>query len=136
VFSSSRFPFKLPEVEAQNLGLYLTSGGFLFIDCSWRHGVLIDKPQRGMLKDALMTQGIEYQKDWAFEPIPNDHPVYHCYFAERQLVPPGHLTFSVALLESRTVYVVLGDLFTWLCVLAAVGLLTWSFVRRKKGGDQ
>jgi apolipoprotein N-acyltransferase len=50
------------------------------------------------------------------------------------LVPPGRLTRTVALLDGRTVYVVLGDLFAWLCVLAAMGLLGWSFLsaRRQK----
>jgi apolipoprotein N-acyltransferase len=51
-----------------------------------------------------------------------------------ELIPAGQLTRSVALLDGRTVYLVIGDLFAWLCVLAAVGLLGWSFLsaRRKK----
>jgi len=51
-----------------------------------------------------------------------------------ELVTPGQLTRSVALLDDRTVYVVIGDLFAWLCSLAAVGLLVWSFLsaRRQK----
>ena len=51
-----------------------------------------------------------------------------------ELVPPAQLTHTVALLDSHTVYVVLGDLFAWLCSLCAVGLLGWSFLsaRRRK----
>jgi len=50
------------------------------------------------------------------------------------LVPAARLTRTVALLDGRTVYVVLGDLFAWLCSLAALGLLGWSFLsaRRQK----
>jgi len=53
-----------------------------------------------------------------------------------ELVSSGQLTRSVALLEGRTPYVVLGDLFAWLCALAAVGLLSWSFLRGRKNRDQ
>jgi apolipoprotein N-acyltransferase len=51
-----------------------------------------------------------------------------------ELVPPAHLTRTVALLDGRTVYVALGDLFAWLCSFAAAGLLAWSFLsaRRRK----
>jgi apolipoprotein N-acyltransferase len=50
------------------------------------------------------------------------------------LAPPARLTRSVALLDGRSVYVVLGDLFAWLCSLSALGLLGWSFLsaRRRK----
>jgi apolipoprotein N-acyltransferase len=49
-----------------------------------------------------------------------------------ELIPSGQLTRSVALLDGRTVYLVTGDLFAWLCVLAAVGLLVWSFLSARK----
>jgi apolipoprotein N-acyltransferase len=44
-----------------------------------------------------------------------------------ELVPPAQLTRGVALLDGRTVYVALGDLFAWLCLLLSAGLLGWSF---------
>jgi apolipoprotein N-acyltransferase len=49
-----------------------------------------------------------------------------------ELVPAGQLTRSVALLDGRTVYLIIGDLFAWLCSLAAVGLLGWSFLSARK----
>jgi apolipoprotein N-acyltransferase len=49
-----------------------------------------------------------------------------------ELVPSGQLTRSVALLDGRTVYLIIGDLFAWLCVLAAAGLLVWSFLSARK----
>jgi apolipoprotein N-acyltransferase len=49
-----------------------------------------------------------------------------------QLVEASFLVRTVALLEGRTVYGVLGDLFAWACTLAALGLLVWTFIRKKK----
>jgi apolipoprotein N-acyltransferase len=49
-----------------------------------------------------------------------------------ELIPSGQLTRSVALLDGRTVYLIIGDLFAWLCVLAAAGLLVWSFLSARK----
>ena len=33
-----------------------------------------------MLKDALATVGYNYGREWVFEKIPNDHPLFRCYF--------------------------------------------------------
>jgi apolipoprotein N-acyltransferase len=49
-----------------------------------------------------------------------------------QLVPASYLVRTVALLEGRTLYGVLGDLFAWACTLTALGLLVWTFFRKKK----
>jgi apolipoprotein N-acyltransferase len=60
--------------------------------------------------------------------VPTTHDRAH----PSELVPAGRLTRSVALLDGRTVYLIVGDLFAWLCSLAAVGLLGWSFLSARK----
>ena len=62
-----------------NLGRYMLSGGFIFADCHnyWVRGVTACYTSlRSILLEALATQDIEI----AFEPVPNNHAVYHCYF--------------------------------------------------------
>jgi apolipoprotein N-acyltransferase len=51
--------------------------------------------------------------------------------AYRDLEPPRMLTGTVTLLDGKTIYTTIGDLFAWLCSVAALGLLGWSFVRKK-----
>jgi len=64
--------------ELENLGTYLTSGGFVFADCA--NHLYVTSPSytslRNTLVDGLATQGIEA----IFEKLPNEHAVYHCYF--------------------------------------------------------
>jgi hypothetical protein len=84
--------FRVTGYEAANLGLYLTTGGFLFMEAVASHSwegpgsplCQIYRPElmsgQNMLKDALATAGYKYQQDWTFEKIPSDHPLYHCYF--------------------------------------------------------
>ena len=84
VFLSVEKGFELTEIEAKNFGLYLRRGGFAVLDNG--------KPQdefgageaalRKMLGDALGN-------DAKFLPIPNDHPVYHCFFDFDEGPPQG-----------------------------------------------
>jgi hypothetical protein len=77
--------FKFTESEAQSFGRYLMCGGFASVD---RGTNLTGRPQWHWqyytmcngLKDALATQGFLFGRDWTFVRLPNDHPVYHCYF--------------------------------------------------------
>ena len=89
IFVAARFPFRITQSEAHNLGRYLTHGGFCFTGNSFYDG---NRPGseslRQMHKDALATQHLQYGKDWAFEILPNDHLVYHCYF-DFDGPPPG-----------------------------------------------
>ncbi len=81
IYIEDRLPFSLTESEARNLGRYLLSGGFLFADdgmCAV--GNPGDLSLRQVFKDALAAQGIMHGRDWTFVPIPNDHPIYHCFF--------------------------------------------------------
>jgi hypothetical protein len=86
-------PYDLTESEAANFGVYLTVGGFSFVEPAYTHPWNAikadgdDTPQRGellsireMLKQALGRVGYPYGRDWDFEDLPNSHPIYHCYF--------------------------------------------------------
>ena len=67
--------FQLTPTERKNLGSYLRAGGFAVID----NGVPAHEQSQAasslkqMLRDALGAQA-------QFLPIPNDHPLYHCFF--------------------------------------------------------
>jgi len=50
--------------------------------------------------------------------------------AVADLVPPDHRVATVALLEGNTLYCILGDWFAWLCLLASVGFLGWTFWKK------
>jgi hypothetical protein len=90
IFSAVHFPFKSDEGEAAHLGEYLMSGGFLFVDAPDYAGVTAPsgtkRPQsclistHHMLQIALEHQGLAFGKNWDFETLRNDHPLYHCYF--------------------------------------------------------
>jgi apolipoprotein N-acyltransferase len=49
-------------------------------------------------------------------------PTDEDFIAASELVAPAHLVQTVALLDDRTVYCVVGDLFAWLCVAFCLGL--------------
>ena len=80
VLVSTFTSFKLAQNEAHNIGQYLTSGGFVLADNFWFSYIPGYVPLKRMFEDVLATQGWVFEKDWAFEKLPNDHPVYHCYF--------------------------------------------------------
>ncbi|MHB9030465.1 MAG: DUF4159 domain-containing protein [Candidatus Latescibacterota bacterium] len=67
--------FELTPTERGNFGRYLRNGGFAFLD----NGVPeedygpAEASLRQMLRDALGS-------DARLKPIPNDHPLYHCFF--------------------------------------------------------
>ena len=67
--------FELTEIERNNFGQYLRNGGFAVVD----NGTPIhefgqaEAALRQMLKDSLGA-------DAKFLPIPNEHPLYHCFF--------------------------------------------------------
>jgi hypothetical protein len=78
---TSHLVFTLPAAEAENLGRYLLSGGFLFADDdSITRGHDGDVGLRNMFKDGLATADKLFGKDWGFEELPHSHALYHCYF--------------------------------------------------------
>ena len=90
VFSNITWPFVLPDDEAAYLGKYLVSGGFLICDALEQSPFYISHSQkrppicitsaRSNFKKALAAQRCEYGRDWTFQILPNDHPLFHCYF--------------------------------------------------------
>ncbi|HDY89931.1 MAG TPA: DUF4159 domain-containing protein [bacterium] len=90
--------FELTEIEARNFGEYLRKGGFAVLDNG--------KPQdefssaeaslRRMLRDSL-------GKDAKFLPIPNNHPVYHCFF-DFDDGPPQGAEIAISVVSTITVY--------------------------------
>jgi len=71
--------FRLTDAEAENLGRYLLSGGFLVADNSGLNDATTQALQ-GLFIDALGSVGRRHGRDWSFEPLPSDHPIFHCYF--------------------------------------------------------
>ena len=67
--------FELTKTEAENFGTYLRNGGFAVIDNGTPQYEYsqAEASLRQMLRDAL-------GKEARFEPIPNNHPLYHCFF--------------------------------------------------------
>ena len=74
------------QVEAKNLGRYLTSGGFLYADIisqpvslagSYEH----DLPAlRDFIRQAFQQIDYAEHKDWSFVRLPPEHPLYHCFY--------------------------------------------------------
>ena len=75
IFITADSTFELTTIETVNLGNYLRNGGFAFIENGrpdLEYGPA-EQSLRQMLKLALYD-------DAKFIPIPEDHPLYHCYF--------------------------------------------------------
>jgi len=67
--------FELTEIEKRNFGEYLRKGGFAVIDNGepmYEYGQA-EAALRQMLRDSLGN-------DAKFQPIDNNHPLYHCFF--------------------------------------------------------
>jgi len=74
IYMQGHYRFEYTEAEARNLGRYLRDGGFLLVDDSmFLRGGPFDRTARQLIRDALGP-------DIVFEKIPNDHPLYHCYY--------------------------------------------------------
>lgn len=75
VFLASDKIFELTEIETRNLGEYLRNGGFLVLDNA-KPTLTFGPGEASMRKMLEQTLG----SDAKFIPIPNDHPLYHCFF--------------------------------------------------------
>ena len=75
VYITTNKAFELTQTEKENFGNYLENGGFAILDNPepWYECSAAEASLRQMLKDIL-------GKDARFQPIPNDHDLYHCYF--------------------------------------------------------
>ncbi|MBA7564825.1 hypothetical protein ES708_06493 [subsurface metagenome] len=67
--------FELTEIERRNLGEYLRNGGFAVFDNG-------DPTQEFGQAEASLRQALKdvLGADAKTLPIPNDHPIYHCFF--------------------------------------------------------
>jgi len=75
IYVTAGTAFELTEIESKNFGNYLRNGGFAVIDNGtpqYEYGQA-EASLRQMIRDSLGS-------DAKFNPIPNDHPVYHSFF--------------------------------------------------------
>lgn len=78
--------FEHTPAEAANLGRYLTSGGFLYAEVvrppvEESGGQQFDIPAlRALIRAALAASGCQEGREWSFERLPSEHPLYHCYY--------------------------------------------------------
>ena len=83
VLITAKDAFELTGTEAENLGRYLVSGGFAYVELI-THSYFLrseDLPSlRKMAEDALATQGLLRGRDWEYRILPKDHLLYHCFF--------------------------------------------------------
>ena len=76
--------FELTDIESKNFGEYLRNGGFAVLD-NGTPGFEFGQAEaslRQMLKDSLGA-------DANFLPIPNEHPLYHCFYDFNDGPPQG-----------------------------------------------
>ncbi|MCE5250092.1 DUF4159 domain-containing protein [bacterium] len=84
VYVVSDKAFELTDIERRNFGEYLRKGGFVVVDNGtpeYEFGQA-EASLRQMLKDSLGA-------DAQFLPIPNEHPLYHCFFDFNDGPPQG-----------------------------------------------
>ena len=94
VMTCTQVGFEINESEAKILGSYLTRGGFLHANGPAIKNIPATWANRRMLEDALSTQDLDRGRDWDFERVPNDHPLYHCFF-DFDGAPPGWDNYGV-----------------------------------------
>ncbi|MDP2981996.1 MAG: DUF4159 domain-containing protein [Candidatus Latescibacter sp.] len=87
--------FELTEIERKIFGDYLRKGGFAVIDNGepWYEFGQAEASLRQMLRDSLGADAI-------FLPIPNDHPVYHCFFDFNDGPPQGSEMYKMVTTDS------------------------------------
>ncbi len=79
-------PFEFTDSEATQLGAYLTSGGFLFVDIgnflldNYRDEELDIPMVRSFLRASFQAVGYQEGKDWQFRRLAITHPLYHCFY--------------------------------------------------------
>ncbi|MCE5252360.1 DUF4159 domain-containing protein [bacterium] len=84
VYVVSDKAYELTEIERKNFGSYLRKGGFAVVDNGtpeYEFGQA-EASLRQMMKDSLGA-------DAQFLPIPNEHPLYHCFFDFNDGPPQG-----------------------------------------------
>ena len=73
--------FEFTPSEAINLAKYMQAGGLFFADTIYGGAnTLGDASNRSMIRQALGSAGVKYERDWTFEKLPTGHALYHCFF--------------------------------------------------------
>ena len=91
------YNYRLASGEAEVLGRYLLTGGFVFGDCGTTNvipgEVLPRSPEYPallrLLEEGLLTQGLKYNREVGIEDLSSDHPILHCYY-DFSAPPVGH----------------------------------------------
>ena len=81
-------PFDFTDSEAANLGVYLTGGGFLFVDIvrllwassNFSNAELDIPAVRSLIRASFQAVGYQEWKDWQFRRLEMTHPLYHCFY--------------------------------------------------------
>ena len=73
--------FRITKAEALSLGTYMISGGFFFVEDAWPAiGGVCDRTARSMVQDALAAVNKPLGRDWSYEILRREHPIYYCFF--------------------------------------------------------
>jgi hypothetical protein len=69
--------------ESANMARYLSTGGFVFLENAW--GLLgpdfdFNAACRQLAQDVMSSAGLQHDRDWGYERLPQSHPLYHCYY--------------------------------------------------------
>lgn len=110
ILLTSTHEFEPTEGEINNLGRYLTSGGFAYVEQvgtsveGWTSGSFPELISlRHLVGRALASQGLREGKDWSFEPLTGEHPLFAAYYSlhrvptnywESTYSPPDHVGHS------------------------------------------
>ena len=79
-------PFEFTDSEATQLGAYLTSGGFLFVEIgrflqdNYSDAELDIPMVRSLIRASFQTVDYQEWKDWQFKRLEITHPIYHCFY--------------------------------------------------------
>lgn len=74
VFVTTKIDFDLTEIEKRNIRNYFDNGGFMLLDNAEPRG---DFSRGGASLKQMLRDTIPNAR---FLPIPNSHPIYHCFF--------------------------------------------------------
>ena len=86
VLFTANAPFEFTAAEAANLGVYLTSGGFLFAEVvrflrpDYSDADLDIPAVRSLIRASFASVGYQEWKDWQFTRLAMSHPLYHCFY--------------------------------------------------------
>ena len=89
LFMTSNNPAKLSDAEKANLREYLLRGGFLLADDCVSQGTF-SRSKPPIFTRATIDIFQEVFPEHEFEPVPKDHPIYHCVYSFPDGLPQMH----------------------------------------------